>query len=154
MALADSYRYIDDNGNIHFTDNPHYIPDDKKKDVKIYETLEEDNKKKTTPAAPKEALVPQGNVQNSEAYNKLAEEKEALDKEYESLSKEKEAILEVSKDIDNLSHEEKRTLQDRVNKNNEKIKAFNIKQKDFNNRVQAYNENIKQDQAQQGKTEN
>jgi len=156
IASADSYKYIDDEGNVHFTDDPYNVPLNKLDDVKIYkESRTKLILKEEKAPSPEDIVADQINereakeAEYSDEYDRLKKEKRALDKEYKALLKEQNKIIELTKKADEYTHKKKQALQDRLDNSNKKIKDFNIRQKTFNEKVQAFNEKNKSSETEE-----
>jgi len=146
LASAEFYRYVDEQGKIHYTDDLADVPAKERPKANQYDTLqgpssppEQSETQKPTEGASKEPVARQGG--ESAAQPSLRERGAALDAEYELLMKEREQL--------NKAANEPPTPAARVELS-EKIKDFNQRMEDyekrrvsFNKEVEAYNATLR-----------
>ena len=162
-AAAEFYKYVDENGNIHFTDDINQVPPEQRAKIRSYvESVSEDPAEQAVTrenqseqdATDQQTNFPDLSGDESEsledAKKRINALKSEIDKEYEALVKEKEQlaknkekaktrkqIIEFNKKVDSL---------------NKRVVAYEQKGKDYKEQVDAYNQRIKrqdsEDQAQ------
>lgn len=121
-AVAEFYRYVDQHGNVFYTDDLSKVPADQREGVQAYESTA------GVPgavAAPEEAL-PQ---EEGDAADPLEQERQRLLALERALNQEHEAL---SQERDRLDEEQHSAVTP------EQIQAYNEKIVDFNTRIQAY----------------
>jgi hypothetical protein len=144
-AAADYYKYIDQNGNIRYTDDLSRVPENQRPDVKSYEEFKSSNtpaatapeKDSVQPTAEKTSEVDAG--LESEG-RQIKEKKDKLDKEYQALMKEKarlETEAKTSKTVD-----ETVVFNQNVSKLNKEIVQYDQKRKALNAEIEAFNAKI------------
>ncbi|MEE8481557.1 MAG: DUF4124 domain-containing protein [Desulfobacterales bacterium] len=149
-ASAEFYKFIDEEGNVQFTDDLTKVPLNQREGVRKYiesRTDAEDIKDNANiDKKEKQLLDGQEKAMQIEDTNLfkikkwLDAKKKELDSEYEALLKEKE---EIDKNIQNLkTNEETKASNKKVQKFNEKIKKYEEKRKAFNTEVKAYNNKV------------
>jgi len=149
-ASAEFYKFIDEEGNVQFTDDLTKVPLNQREGVRKYiesRTDADDIKDNTNVDKKKKQLLDgQEKAMQIEDTNLfkikkgLDAKKKELDAEYEALLKEKE---EIDKNIQNLKTNEKtKASNKKVQKFNEKIKKYEEKRKAFNTEVKAYNDKV------------
>ena len=149
-ASAEFYKFIDEEGNVQFTDDLTKVPLNQRESVRKYiesRTDAEDIKDNANiDKKEKQLLDGQEKAMQIEDTNLfkikkgLDAKKKELDSEYEALLKEKE---EIDKNIQNLkTNEETKASNKKVQKFNEKIKKYEEKRKAFNTEVKAYNNKV------------
>ena len=130
---AEFYKYIDENGNTHFTDDLNKIPEDQRAGFKGYEESESDSDTDTAEKkAVKEKKVPDDNknLENLEKfYDRLNNTRSQLLEEHGKLQKEREQSLEDRKNA--------KTNKDAW-KVNEKTKELNKKQEELKKKFEAF----------------
>ena len=146
LASAEFYRYVDEQGNVHYTDDLADVPAKERPKADQYDTLQgppsaqgQSDTEKQTEGTSKEPVARQGD--DSTEQPSLRERGKALDAEYELLMKEREQL--------NKAANEPPTPAARVELS-EKIKDFNQRMEDyekrripFNKEVEAYNATLK-----------
>jgi hypothetical protein len=147
LASAEYYRYTDEKGNVHFTDDPAMIPESQRKIAHEYMTANNDPEtgkiesldEAQTPAFSEDDL--EDREYDFEAVRKsLDKTKSDLDAEYKSLMKEKEQLEKHKKTIG--TDAEAKKYNDNVSKLNEKIKSYDEIRKKFKAEVKAYNAKV------------
>jgi chromosome segregation ATPase len=123
-ALAEFYKYIDENGNILFTDDLSKVPEDQRQNLKSYEEVPPDPDSGFRKVdADREKSVEELNRSRDD----IAERKAQLDNEYQEMLRER-ADLEIQK---------KNAITD------EQIKAYNQKVTAFNEKMRQFEEKRK-----------
>ncbi|MBC8443716.1 MAG: DUF4124 domain-containing protein [Deltaproteobacteria bacterium] len=142
-ASGEFYKYVDDSGNVKFTDDLTQVPIDQRPKAKTYIESKgaPEEKADDSETVKKEA---DQNIRKEMDLRKvqLDREKAALDKEYETIMKEQKALSEEQK---------KAKTRVQVIKFNKKTVTFNEnaaqyekKRKDLDERIAKYNEELKQ----------
>lgn len=165
LVSADLYRYTDERGVIHFTDNYIEIPENQRPKVEIIIRPEEitppevkmetDHTEEIRPPAepgegdrPNEETGAQGPeavpeaTQPQQQFESLIKTKADLDKIYEALSAEKTAIEEEQKTLKSV--ESIRTFQNKVNLFNQRLDDYEKQRQAFQTQADAYNRAIVQ----------
>ena len=150
---AEFYKYVDENGNTHFTDDFNKVPPDQREDVEEYdesisddslpeESAEEDD---SAEAETEEEFEEESETAAAEPDDidskviELDERKAAIEKEYELLTKEKQRLSEMRKTV---------KTQSAAKKYNEDVKALNLRLQEHDQKRQALLTEIEQHNAQ------
>lgn len=151
-AIAEFYKFIDKNGNVHYTDDLSRVPENQRSSVSEYKEYKSDTDNEQVELQKGDIKQPfpekKKEINNSlDKTGKLLEiKKQKLDKEYQDLMKEKE---EIEKEKKNIKTEiETRKRNEKVLALNEKIKNYEKKIKTFNAEVEAYNAKAAEDLKQ------
>ncbi|MDY6793282.1 MAG: DUF4124 domain-containing protein [Thermodesulfobacteriota bacterium] len=130
---AEFYKYVDENGNTHFTDDFNKVPQDQRAGLKGYEEPGSDN---DTDNVVKNAIkqnAGQDENKNQEDlekfHDRLNNTRLQLVKEHEEIKKEREQIAEDRKNANNRRD---------VWKINEKIKKLNQQQEELKKKFEAF----------------
>jgi len=149
-ASAEFYKFIDEEGNVQFTDDLTKVPVNQREGVRKYiesRTDAEDikdnaniDKKEEQLFDGQEKAIQIEDTNLFKTKKELDAKKKELDAEYVALLKEKE---EIDKSIQKLkTNEEIKISNEKVQKFNEKIKKYEEKRKAFNTEVKAYNDKV------------
>ena len=130
---AEFYKYVDENGNTHFTDDFNKVPEDQRAGLKGYEESEIDSDTDTV----EKKAVKEIKVQD---YN---ENQEDLDKFHDRLNKTRLQIKQEIQDINNEKEQHKNAKKNAkteadVIEINEKAKIINEKQKALDKKYEAF----------------
>lgn len=134
-ASAEFYKYYDENGNVHFTDDFNQVPKDQRDAAKGYVEAEGKPEAVQTPPENTEKAAAPGEADKGAEYefqkkaDELDQRKKELADEYESLMKENERISEMRKSVKNPTDGQKY---------NESVRALNIKLKDHDKKRKAF----------------
>ena len=122
-AWAEFYRYVDEHGNVLFTDDLSKVPVEQRAGVQSYESSQSLSSR---PPEAEQPASPQASEQNAQEQERkqLQTRQDALNKEYEDLMAERTR----------LNEEKSQAV------TTEQIKAYNARIVDFNTRIQAYEE--------------
>jgi hypothetical protein len=162
------YKYTDQSGNVHFTDDINQVPEDQRSRMTSYVEAETDSEPEAE--SPPSATAPAGGTSTSEAADPLAilegddgqplsmdDEKarlEALklelDEEYQNIMSQKE---QLDQERENLkTREDILNYNTRVEKLNEMAQAYEQKGNEYRKQVEEYNRRIS-DTSPAGKAE-
>jgi len=128
---AEFYKYVDENGNTHFTDDFNKVPEDQRAGLKGYEESDSDTDNVEKKAV-KEKKVPNDNenIKNLEKfYDRLNNTRLQLVEEHEEIKKEREQNIEDRKNAE--------TTEDAW-KANQRIKKLNKRQEELKKKFEAY----------------
>lgn len=124
-AFAEFYRYVDEHGNVMYTDDLSNVPPDQRDKVKPYEESES----ASLPVEPEKAESPE--TEKADMTRELEKERQRLQEQEKALNQEYEDLMKMRSRL----NEEKGTAV-----TNAQIKAYNQQIINFNRRIQAYEE--------------
>lgn len=144
-ASAEFYKYVDDEGNVHFTDDINQVPEAQRAKIRSY--IESENQE------PAEQEVTQVNKPEQASKDQETDFSDLSDDESESLEDTKKRIDELKSEIDQeykaLLKEREQLAKDKKQvKTKDQILEFNQKVESLNNRVAAYEKKGKDYKAQ------
>lgn len=146
-AKADFYKYIDENGNIIFTDNLSKIPKNQRNKVEKYHEPPPISQSKESVIDNAQKLDSKDNTEKSATDEAMKVKREALEKrqtqleqEYEVLMKEKTALehqKDEAKGRDEIKkyNEHVRLFSDKLNKYNEKRMSLETEITEYNHAI-------------------
>lgn len=159
---AEFYKYYDEDGNVHFTDDYNQIPLDQREDVEGYEeSISEDlppeeaeeTAEEIDTAEAEEEVEEEGETADSEAYDvgakadEFEQRKAEVEEEYQSLVKEKERLDQIRKDIKTQKQLKASGYNESVKALNEKMKEHDQKRQQLISEIQQHNARLSQDKA-------
>jgi hypothetical protein len=144
-ATAEFYKYVDEEGNVHFTDDINQVPAAQR--AKIHSYIE------SVSEAPPEQEVTRENPADQAAADQQTNFPDLSDDEQQSLADAKKQIEKLRSEIDQkyealLKEKQQLAKEKKQAKTREQIIAFNKKVERMNKNVEAYEKNGKQYKAQ------
>ncbi len=158
FASAEFYRYVDQEGKTHYTDDIANIPADQRSHVSEYDdaapgsslqqetetTTQEEGDREATLSAPEE-MPPQrapgvGEDETEAVDQRLKETGVALEQEYQALMEERKQLDEAAKRP--MTPAMRRDLVEKVRDFNSRINDYEKRRTAFNGEVEAYNAGI------------
>ncbi|HHP7235426.1 MAG TPA: DUF4124 domain-containing protein [Desulfobacterales bacterium] len=149
---AEFYKYVDEQGNIHFTDDFNKVPIDQREGVQGYvEAVTESPEPDGAPGDASEASESsEGAADQKQDYSfdqkmsELNQRKTELTSEYEALMEENKQLKEMRQSIKTKEEADKynesvRSLNERLKEHDQKRKAFYSEVEDYNKRVSEVN---------------
>ena len=143
---AEFYKFYDENGNVHFTDDYNKVPVDQRPNVEGYvesTSPEEATGDSGQPAADKSAGNTSPEKKNTDLSGQLQgleQRKEALDKEYQSLIEENDKLEKMRKTVKTADDVKK--YNQNVSELNQKLQAHDKKRQAYASDIEAYNARI------------
>ncbi len=155
-AAAEFYKYLDEKGNVHFTDDYNQVPADQRHQLKGYEEYRPQDtpaaaQAKNDPAAVRVPAEPAaGDTAGEAAPNDFDGQLKALDQrkaelagEYETLMQENTRLNDVKKSVKNRADADQ--YNESVRKLNARLQEHDLKRKEFFSDVEAYNARVGQE---------
>jgi DNA repair exonuclease SbcCD ATPase subunit len=156
-ASAEYYKYIDKDGNVHYTDDLTAVPESQRTDINEYNEIqssgvdrqkgEETVKSPDTSMEIKKTETKQGEFDFSEMKKQLDLKKEALNEEYKALMNQKKQFQEKKEQL------KSRTAAMKYNKSvsefNERLEDYQQRKKEFDAEVERYNDQVEQSYLKQ-----
>ncbi|MBW2597470.1 MAG: DUF4124 domain-containing protein [Deltaproteobacteria bacterium] len=133
-ASAEFYRYIDEKGNIHYTDDLSTVPENQQTD--IYEYGESQRNAYDDQKDEQSALKSQPLFEENQAWDQNEAEQE-FEKEYKALMKERDQITKDNKNLKSRASAKK--YNKIILKFNDKIADYETRKKVFDAEVEEYN---------------
>ena len=147
VALAQFYRYVDEQGKIRYTDDLANVPADQRSAVREYEEPDtepppkkENEKKKEEAETPKAPVVRVGGAHPVEQA--LREKLGKLQAEYQALMGEREELADEKATSGTLEPEAHKELTHRILDFNVRMKDHEERWKALNKEIEAYNATI------------
>ena len=144
-ASAEYYRYVDKDGNVHYTDDLTSVPENQRTDINEYTGFQDgsndqakDEQKEETP----EPLLEKERVKNRPDMDKFSETKKQLDQKKEMLDEEYKALMEEREDIE--KNKNKYRSKSQTKKYNKAILEFNGKIEDYEKRKNLFNKEVEE----------
>jgi len=152
-ASAEFYRYIDEKGNIHYTDDLSTVPENQQTDIYEYGESQRnayDDQKDEQSALKSQPLFEENQARDQNEAGDLAETKRRLDRKKQEFEKEYKALMkerdQITKDNKNLkSRASAKKYNKIILKFNDKIADYETRKKVFDAEVEEYNVRVKKD---------
>ena len=144
-AFAEFYKYVDENGDIRFTDDINEVPEAQRSKIRSYvesqskevpeqqETIENQAEPEETVPDEQQANFPDGSedapVSLEDARKRLDQMREEIEEEFEALTAEKEKLTK---------EKDKATTREQVIEYNKKIDELNARVKAYEDKGKAY----------------
>ena len=142
-ASAEYYRYLDKNGNVHYTDDLTNVPEDQRTNINEYTGFQNgsnDQEKDEQKAEESKPLIENEEGKNKPDINDFSEIKKRLDQEKEKLDEEYRALMEEKNEIE--KNKNKYRSKSQAKKYNKVILEFNEKIGDYERRKDVFNEEV------------
>ena len=149
-ASAEYYRYIDKDGNVHYTDDLTAVPESQRTDINEYNEIRSnavEQQKDENKVKPPETLIEEKQGETKDGTYDFSEMKKQLDLKKAALNKEYKALM----DEKNQFEKEKNKLRNRtaarhynkaVSEYNDKIEDYKKRKKEFDAEVENYNNQV------------
>ena len=152
-ASAEFYKYIDEKGNIHYTDDLSTVPENQRSDIYEYgesQRNEYDNQEDEQNSVTSTPLFEEKKTRNQNETNDLTETKRRLDRKKKEFDKEYKALMQerarFAKDSKNIkSRAAAKKYNESISKFNEKIADYETRKKVFDANVEEYNARVQED---------
>ena len=162
MASAEFYKYYDEKGNVHFTDDFNKVPANQRENVEGYQeyrSSHDDSKATDTNTGSENMTVDRASGEKDKGGKKvdLGNELKLLDRrkaelaeEYEILMQENAQLATVKKTVKTKADAD--SYNERVRKLNESLKEHDRKRKEFFSEVEDYNARVAKENKARAKT--
>lgn len=161
VASAEFYKYYDEKGNVHFTDDFNQVPEGQRDKVEGYNEYRRETEDSSAPAKdPDNQTTRIGHsardkdsggkdVDFDSDLNILDQRKADLAKEYESLMQENAELAALKKTVKNKSDAD--SYNERVRELNQSLKEHDRKRKEFFSDVKDYNTKVAEENKARSK---
>ena len=162
VASAEFYKYYDEKGNVHFTDDYNKVPANQRQNVegyREYRSSHDKSKATDTNMGSENMTVDRGTGEKERSGKKvdfgselklLDQRKAELAKEYETLMQENAQLASVKKTVKTKADAD--GYNERVRKLNESLKEHDRKRKEFFADVEDYNARVAKENKARTKT--
>ena len=162
VASAEFYKYYDEKGNVHFTDDYNKVTANQRDNVEGYQEYRrshDESKATETITGNKNLTVDRATAEKDKSGKKvdfgnelklLDQRKAELAKEYEILMQENAQLATVKKTVKTKA--DANSYNERVRKLNESLKEHDRKRKEFFSDVEDYNERVAKENKARTKT--
>ena len=145
-AMAEYYRYVDENGMQRYTDDLSSVPVDQRPNVQSYETI----KSNPVPsggdlATPQAGEKPEGATWRERTANQadaLDQERIGLEKTQQTLQTERDALLKEKPSVEDGENARK-AYRDKVKQLNAKVADYEKQHAAYKEKVEAFNQEYK-----------
>lgn len=148
-ASAEYYRYLDKNGNVHYTDDLTNVPENQRTDINEYTGIQDnayDQEKDEQKAEQSQPIIEKEEGKNKPDINDFSEIKKRLDQEKERLDEEYRALMEEKEEI--TTEKNKNRSKSQAKKYNQVILEFNDRIEDYERRKRLFNEEVEKYNSQ------
>jgi len=150
-ASAEFYRYIDEKGNIHYTDDLSKVPENQRTDIYEYGEFQRNvynDQKDEQSAVKSQPLFEKNQARDQNEADDFAQTKRRLDRKKQEFNKEYKALMQerdqTTTDNKNLkSRASVKRYNKIISKFNEKIADYETRKKVFDAEVEEYNARVK-----------
>ena len=136
-ASSEFYKYIDNNGNIRFTDDYSKVPKSQRTRIEKYDEYKNEKESIDVSTKKKDKSIPKEDL--DEVYRRLNKKEQELALEYETLLKEQQALMNEQK---SLTTEKIKQLNPKILMLNKKIEDYKTKREALNKEVKQYNAKV------------
>jgi chromosome segregation ATPase len=165
VASAESYKYYDEQGNVHFTDDYNKVPVDQRKNVKGYKEVISDETDGVNPeteetegeSQEEETQNPTDEAAKSAKYNfeakikEFDQRKDELALEYESLMQQNSALAQEKKKAKTAV--DIKRYNERAADLNRRLKEHDSKRKQLFSEVEDYNTKVNEENVRRQKNQ-
>ena len=157
-AFAEFYKYYDENGNVHFTDDYNKVPVDQRANIRGYEesqTLDDEEQFAEDVSQEENVQSPEAETEKGNEYDFDAKMKEfdqikkELSQEYETLMKENAKLAEEKKNV--KTADDIRRYNEQIANLNKKIADHDRKRNEFFTTIQSHNEKVAKENVKRKK---
>jgi len=152
-ASAEFYKYLDENGNVRFTDDINQVPEEQRAKISSYvesESPEPAPEQAATPDSQQEPAQPENTaelVEEDAGKESLEAAKERIEALKQELEEEYKALVEEGKQLNKerkaaLNNEQRLEFNRKVDEYNKRGESYQAKQKEFEAQIEAYNARI------------
>ena len=158
-ASAEFYKYVDDDGNVRFTDDINQVPEAQRSKIQSYiesENPETDEQEAVRANKPEQTSEDQqtdlSDLSDDEsesledAKKRIDDLKSEIDEEYKALMEEREQLAKDKKQA--KTKDQILEFNKRVESLNERVAAYEEKGKDYKAQVDAYNQRVAQQSSE------
>jgi tRNA(Ile)-lysidine synthase TilS/MesJ len=157
-ASAEFYKYLDENGNVRFTDDINQVPEEQRAKIRSYvesesedsapqqEVTQESQEEQEQPETAAESIIDDTGEASLEAAKKQIDElKQKLDEEYKALVEEGKQLAKAREAA--VTNEQKIEFNKKVDDYNKRGESYQATQKEYEAQVEAYNGRVNEHNA-------